>query len=479
MRKKYVQTSLLDFYKDVTASLAEDKPKLFRMLDEYIDWDTIIPARFYTAFYQRMGRPRVYPLEGFMKVLVLQKIFGYTDDSLLLATLRHSREMRDFCGFRKVPDAAKLTRFKQDFLPYIADILERLVDVTEPICRAMDPELAGNMIFDTTGVEAYVAENNPKFMSSKLRQAKAIAKTNPVFDPYRGVYGLLPDCASANSAVKQQYINGHFCYAQKAGILVNGLGIVRHVELFDEDFKAAHPEMLIEKRSDNPDLDKEIGDAQALLPILRDFRSAHPSLTYTTFMGDASFDSYALYSALLGEYKFSRAVIPMNPRNATKAPNTEFDKSGIPLCPADRTPMKSLGVCGGKNRSRRLKFICPESKPVRSTHGTTWVCRCAHPCSPSSYGRCVYVYPDANKRLYPGILRNTPEWDALYAKRVTVERSIGSFKTVLGLEHRKTFNVATTKADLLLAGIVQLLCVLLADCLHDRKLFRRVRRLVA
>lgn len=109
MRKKFVQMSLIDTYKDVTASLEKDKPKLFRMLDEHINWDAITPARFHTAFHQRMGRPGEYLLEGFVKCLVLQRIFGYTDDSLLLVTLRHSREMRDFCGFAKVPVAAKLT----------------------------------------------------------------------------------------------------------------------------------------------------------------------------------------------------------------------------------------------------------------------------------------------------------------------------------------------------------------------------------
>ena len=46
MRNKNVQMSLLDIYQDVAASLEEDKPKLFRMLDEHIDWDAIIPARF-------------------------------------------------------------------------------------------------------------------------------------------------------------------------------------------------------------------------------------------------------------------------------------------------------------------------------------------------------------------------------------------------------------------------------------------------
>ena len=258
MRNKYAQMSLMDIYHDVAASLEEDKPKLFRMLDEHIDWDALIPARFYMAFYQRIGRPREYPLEGFIKSFLLQRIFGYTDDSQLLVTLRHSKEMRDFCGLRKVPDAAKLTRFKQDFLPYIAELFERWVDITESICRTMDAELADSLIFDTTGIESYVAENNPKFFHSKLNQAKAFAKANPEVNPYKAVYGLLPDHAIANPAVRQQYVNGHFCYAQKAGVLTNGLGIIHHIALFDEDFKAKHTEMLAEKRSDNPALTRKL-----------------------------------------------------------------------------------------------------------------------------------------------------------------------------------------------------------------------------
>lgn len=74
-------------------------------------------------------------------------------------------------------------------------IFERLVELTEPICREMDAELSDCLIYDTTEIESHVAENNPNM------------------DPYRAVYGLLPDCAAANPAIKQQYINGHFCYA--------------------------------------------------------------------------------------------------------------------------------------------------------------------------------------------------------------------------------------------------------------------------
>lgn len=75
---------------------------------------------------------------------------------------------------------------------------------------------------------------------------------------------------------------------------------MRHITLFDEDFKKNHPEIPVEKRSDNPDADKELGDAKTLLPVLRDFQDAHPSLRYATFLGDAAFDSYELYGALLG-----------------------------------------------------------------------------------------------------------------------------------------------------------------------------------
>ena len=479
MRNKSEQMSLFDTYKGVTASMEEDKPKLFRLLDEHIDWDTLVPARFYMAFYQNTGRPRKYPLVAFLKSLVLQKIFCYVNDSVLLVTLRHSREMRKFCGFSKVPDAAQLTRFKQDFLPYIMEVFERLVELTEPICREMDAELAGSLIYDTTGIESYVAENNPKFFSSKLRQAKLMAKTNPNTDPYRAVYGLLPDCAAASPAVKQQYINGHFCYAQKAGLLTNGLGIVRHIAFFDDAFKKSHPEIPIDKRTDNPDADKELGDSRTLLPVLRDFKLRHPGLHYKTFLGDAAFDSYDTYSALLREFQFERAVIPMSRRNTAGQLVAHLDENGIPLCPNDGSQLKFHSVCGGKNRSMRLKFICPETERVKSPNGTTWRCRCDQPCSASAYGRCVYIYPDADLRLYPGILRGSDQWAALYAKRTAVERSIGSFKHVLGLEQRKTSNSLTTSADLYLAGIVQLLCVVLADALHERHLFRRVRRLAA
>lgn len=197
-------------------------------------------------------------------------------------------------------------------------------------------------------------------------------------------------------------------------MLTNGLGIVRHIAFFDDDFKKSHPEISIEKRTNNPDVDKEIGDSRTLLPVLRDFYDSQPSLRYETFLGNAAFDSYEPYGALLGECGFQRAVIPINPRGVSSACPAELNEHGIPLCPRDGSPLAFHSICRGKNRSMRLKFICPKAQRIKSPNGVTWRCHCDQPCSSSNYGRCVYIYPDADKRLHPGILRDSDLWRLLF-----------------------------------------------------------------
>jgi len=174
-------------------------------------------------------------------------------------------------------------------------------------------------------------------------------------------------------------------------------------------------------------------------------------------------------------YGFRRAVIPRNERNSAGSNETKFNEFGAPLCPKDKTPLKARGFCGGKNRSGRLKFICPKAKKS----GSTLRSACENPCTPSKYPHCVYVYPDKDLRLYPGISRDDPEFAVTYKHRAAVERSIASLKTSLCLDGRKTSNVLTTKADLFLAGITQLLCVLLAGRLNDHSIARRTRILLA
>lgn len=91
----------------------------------------------------------------------------------------------------------------------------------------------------------------------------------------------------------------------------------------------------------------------------------------------------------------------------------------------------------------------------------------------------IYLYPEKNFRAYPGILRGTPEWDSTYKTRTTVERSINHFKDCFGLAGRKTQNEKTLHSDLILAGITQLISVMLADKIHQHQFIRSIKPLIA
>lgn len=171
-----------------------------------------------------------------------------------------------------------------------------------------------------------------------------MAKITPDTNPYQTVYGLLADCVAVNSAVKQQYINGHFCCTRKVGPLTNALGIMRHINFFDDAFKKAHPELLIDKRTDNPDMEKELGDSRTLLLILQDFSSNHRNLRYGTFLGDTAFDSHGTYFALLRELRFARAVIPMSRRNTASKHDDLLNEPSIPLRPVNGSQLKFQSV---------------------------------------------------------------------------------------------------------------------------------------
>lgn len=473
MRNKCVQMSLEDIYNDVSKSMDENKPALIELLDTHIDFEALIPPSFYKAFYQHYGRSHIYHLESLVRALVLQKLLGISTDALLISMLKLSAELREFCGFTKVPDASQFSRFKANYCEHLKEMFEAMVDLTEPICRKINAKKADYLVYDTTGIELPVAENNPKFFNTKLKEAKKLAKGNPDYDPYRGVYGLLPDKSSTNPDARQQYINGHFCYAMKVGILTNGLGIPRHIEFFDDAFKEKHPE-IVQKKTDSPDQDKEIGDSVSLKPFLADFFAAHPNLAYKTFLGDSAFDSYDNYSMLKNEFHFERACIPMNVRNS-KTSNAEFNAHGTPVCPLDGSEFKFLGKSGGKNRSLRFKWVCPKSAQC----GSKRICSCDTPCTSYSYGKCVYTYPDRDFRLYPGIPRDTDHWNNLYRHRIVIERTINLMKDTFVLDSRKSFRSVSAKADTYLSAITQLVGVLLADSIHRLSLFKSLRKLIA
>lgn len=332
----YKQLSVTDIFQDCQDKFDNDKPAFLSLLENHIDLDEIIPVTFYNHFYASTGRTRKYPLRAFLWALIIQRIFSIPTDQLLLTFLCYSKPLREFCGFSKVPDASKITRFKQDFLDDLQTVFDRLVDLTESICQAIDSSKADMTIFDSSGIEAFVTENNPKYANRIIKQLKAYAKSmnfDKNYDPYKAAYGNMPSHAASNPAIKQLYINGHFCYVFKFGIVTNGLGIIRHITFYNKDFMDSHPDIVVNKKSDSPDEDKSAHDSRLLIPTLKDFFTKHPLINPKVFLGDAAFDSVQLYKDLLTgdtfgcNRHFSKAYIPLNARSGLKNPDYTINEN--------------------------------------------------------------------------------------------------------------------------------------------------------
>lgn len=191
----YKQLSLNDVFQDCQDKFENDKPAFLTLLEQHIDIDEIIPISFRNHFYASTGRTRKYPLRALLWALIIQRIFSIPTDQLLLIILAYSKPLRDFCGFSKVPDASKITRFKQNFIDDLQLVFDNLVDLTEPICQAIDSAKADMTIFDSSGIEAFVTENNPKYANRIIKQLKAYAKAQGFddnYDPYKAAYGKMP-----------------------------------------------------------------------------------------------------------------------------------------------------------------------------------------------------------------------------------------------------------------------------------------------
>lgn len=479
------QLSLAEIYSDCSTIFETDKHKFLSLLEENINLDDLIPQSFYNNYYASTGRPRDHHLYSMLWALILQRIFSIPTDTLLLIFLKFSKELRRFCGFDLIPDASRITRFKQDFLLDLQSFFEHLVDVSEPICQMIDPKKAAMTIFDTSGIEAFVTENNPKYANKIIKQLKAFKKANNLsesYDPYKAAYGSMPSHSASNPEIKQLYINGHFCYVFKFGLITNGLGIVRDITFYNKDFLDAHPDIIVDKKSDSPDEDKSLSDSKALLPVLTDFFIKHPLIRPDVFLGDSAFDAIHIYKGLFSDLKFNKAYIPLNSRSSLENDTYTINADGIPCCPNDPTlPMKPEGNTSHlRCKVPTFKFVCPKMKWTKCDDGVSRRRHsCDNPCTNSPCGRMIYIYPEQDIRAYPGTIRGTDDWITTYKERSVVEKTINHFKDSFCIANRKTQNAKTLHADLLLSGITQLLTVILADKIQNHRCLRSLKPLIA
>ena len=143
--------------------------------------------------------------------------------------------------------------------------------------------------------------------------------------------------------------------------------------------------------------------------------------------------------------------------------------------------MKPEGKLITKSGIKKYKFVCPKMvwDYTPQTQRSHRKCTCENPCTTSKCGRMFYIYPEQNLRAYPGTLRNTQEWDNTYKIRTAVERDINHIKDNLCLAGRRTQNEKTLHADLILAGITQLITVVLADKINHHEYIRSLKPLIA
>ena len=328
--------SLSDIHNNLNLSF-ENKPSSFlKLLEKHIHFDSFIPESFKNPWVESIFMS-LSPSSGFLCCkMFLAFLLTLCSSIFLTSPMRFVSS----AASTKFPMPPSFPNSEQIITPILSICLEIwLILLSLSAVKSMRKK--PNTYYDTSGIELPVKENNPKFLETKLNEAKKLSSTkkdSSDSSPYAIAYSRLPDSASANPEARQQYINGHFCYALKFGILTNGLGIPRFVSFFDEDFKSAHPETAV-KKTDNPDTDNEVADAKSLKPVLTDF-----------------------IAILRDSFKFSRVCIPINRRN-TKLEPADFDEKGIPVCPLTKEPFIYQGIVHEKGRSDRIKWTCNKAKP--------------------------------------------------------------------------------------------------------------------
>ncbi len=472
-KNKPKQLSFLELYSHIKASALSTPESLLGLFEKFIDLSQFIPTSFYKAYYKYFGKNRNFSLESMLSAFFIQKILKLNTLTQLRAVLSKSYELRVFCNFNKVPSISTFSRFRKIFATELEKLFHNIAINAHTIALQHNPDAASILIFDTTGLEPKVRENNPKFIQSLLRKTSEANPDLEINQVYSLAYSSLPKTSKANPNIRLMFVNGHFCYALKFAIITNALGLPL----------AILPLFNINSTSNNPIEDKAISDSKALVPSLEKLFSYIPN-NFSTFIADSALDSANIYSSLKNSFNFSKIVIPLNQRaqknSPTSDPNISISKKGIPICNKFNLQFKPEGKCQGKNRSLRFKWLCPMSCYKNGKR----ICSCPQPCTSSKSGRMFYTYPD-NLRSFPGIDRNSQKFLNLYKKRITIEQTIYHLKSYMGSDTLSTLDHVSSFSDLLLSAISFLLLFILA---HNIKLscskltikkFNKLKKLIA
>lgn len=166
-------------------------------------------------------------------------------------------------------------------------------------------------------------------------------------------------------------------------------------------------------------------DGVSAIVALAEARKLYPTFVIDKFHADGAHDNYATYN-LLHEWDI-KAFIPLNNTNKDnfKYPkHINVDDKGTPICMAGN---KMVNWGFNKNRCR-IKYRCPLAV------GKVKSCSCKEQCSPSKYGRCIYIKPSWDLRLFTVVPRSSDDWKQEMNTRTTCERVNKRILNDYGLE---------------------------------------------
>ena len=170
-------------------------------------------------------------------------------------------------------------------------------------------------------------------------------------------------------------------------------------------------------------------DSVASVITLAEARKLHPDFRFESFCGDCAHDNYATYELL---HKWdTKAFIPMNGKNKghfTYPPHITVNSEGVPICMGGHEMIN-----WGFNYNRcRIKYRCTLAL------GKIKSCSRKNERLPSAYGRCIYIKPTWDLRLFTVVPRGSDEWILQMKSRTTPERVNKHILNDYGLEQSHT-----------------------------------------
>ena len=154
-------------------------------------------------------------------------------------------------------------------------------------------------------------------------------------------------------------------------------------------------------------------DSVSSIVCLHEFRKRCPDIRIANLCLDSASDNYPTYT-LCKEWGINPFIDLNSQRGRPKSiPDAiKIDKDGTPICSGGL----HMVYQGNDYKGHRVKWRCPVAC------GKADACPLSTPCSPSSYGRCVYTKPAWDIRLYTPVARGTDAWKKIYRNRTSCER---------------------------------------------------------